>query len=679
MASGMDVANRAQAEMREIGGQCGNNNKYTHWYSDNVDNIGYNFWWCAAFVTYVVRAVNVPVFVVPNYSYCPDCIDWARNHGRLYSKSQLVSGAYTPQPGDIFLREGHTGIIVSVSGSQFTTVEGNTGGTENCRTVGSHTWTFSGGNYDYVFNPDYPDKSLSESAMRSELQPQRQEVIEVPSGLGKYYTYMNWNAITNMDTPQGKLIKQAGKNYDSEGYGLVGNRYTIAMTSTFGEIGDYVDVYMSDGRVIHAIIADEKSQEYTSWDHNPANKWGHDDGQCIVEWVTNWRNHDNPPGNGSVVKVINLGNYFEYPEYASGNIESYMYSENAYADTPREPTVIWNNRVKENIHPKLQATVSIPPTGELALYANGNDITKIAGGLSWKNSIYELSTTMSFSVAKSDAAYLKDLMYTPQVGDVVQYVTNAEIFRGVIIKVDDGDNDSNKYSVVDMGWYLNKTSQTYQFKNITAADAIRELCADLSINTVMLPELTANINQIYFDKTISAILTDILDRCEGDYNYDFVPEGLRIYEIGELYAYPEFTVASNIAQAYAPDYRGGVSHSISIEEMKNSIKITSEKDSVYTELMVKQNRELIDKYGFLQKIVKIDPEKENAETIAKQELNDNAREAETFSFEIVEKYDSYTRAGEVMTVDDVRYVIESTDHSIVDGWHFDKLELRKVI
>ena len=43
------------------------------------------------------------------------------------------------------------------------------------------------------------------------------------------------------------------------------------------------------------------------------------------------------------------------------------------------------------------------------------------------------------------------------------------------------------------------------------------------------------------------------------------------------------------------------------------------------------------------------------------------------------KYDSYTRADEVMTVDGVQYVIESTDHSIVDGWHFDKLELRKVI
>ena len=60
MASGVDVANRARAEMQEIGGQCGNNNKYTHWYSDNVENMGYSFWWCAAFVTYVVRQCGVP-------------------------------------------------------------------------------------------------------------------------------------------------------------------------------------------------------------------------------------------------------------------------------------------------------------------------------------------------------------------------------------------------------------------------------------------------------------------------------------------------------------------------------------------------------------------------------------------------------------------------------------------
>ena len=526
MASGLDIAKRARAEMQEIGGKCGNNNKYTHWYSDNVDNIGYNFWWCAAFVSYVVRQCGVSTSVVPNYAYCPNCIDWARKVGRLHSKSQITSGAYTPQAGDIFLREGHTGIIVSVSGNQFTTVEGNTGGTSNCRTVGSHTWSFSGGNYEYVFNPDYPDKSSGASA--------------------------------------------------------------------------------------------------------------------------------------------------------SGTMENYMYSENSYGDSSKEASAVWNNRVKENIHPQMQNLAPIAPTDELRLYANDVDITRMAGSLSWKNSIYELATTMSFDVAKTDAAYLRDLMYTPQVGDIVRMITNIEIFRGVIIKVDDGDIDLNKYTIVDLGWYLNKTSQTYQFKNISASDAIKEICSDLSISIAMLPELPTIIKQIYFDKTVSDIIKDILDKCGGGYNYDFVPEGLRIYKIGELVAYPEFRVASNVRQVYSPDYRGSVSHSVDIEEMKNSIKITSEKDSVYTELMVLQNRELIDKYGFLQKIVKIDPEKENANNAANRELAENGKPKESYSFEVVEKYDSYTRAGEVISVDGVNYVIESTDHSYKDGWHFDKLELKRV-
>ena len=50
----------------------------------------------------------------------------------------------------------------------------------------------------------------------------------------------------------------------------------------------------------------------------------------------------------------------------------------------------------------------------------------------------------------------------------------------------------------------------------------------------------------------------------------------------------------------------------------------------------------------------------------------------TYSFAIIEKYDSYARAGDVITLDGVLYVIMSNDHGIVGGGHFDKLEFRKV-
>lgn len=171
----------------------------------------------------------------------------------------------------------------------------------------------------------FGSKSKSKSASKAQAQSQSTAedypddvTIDVPDGLGKYYTYMNWDTITNMDTLQGQLIQQAGKHYDSEGYGRVGERYALAMTSTFGSIGDYVDVYMANGRIIHGILADEKDQ--TTAHGTPANMWGHDNGQSIVEFVTNWVGHDNPPGDGGVLKVVNVGNYFGNPSFAGRSV-----------------------------------------------------------------------------------------------------------------------------------------------------------------------------------------------------------------------------------------------------------------------------------------------------------------------------------------------------------------------
>mgnify|MGYP000175854429 FL=1 len=48
----------------------------------------------------------------------------------------------------------------------------------------------------------------------------------------------------------------------------------------------------------------------------------------------------------------------------------------------------------------MQNLTPITPTDELRIYANDTDITEMIGNLSWKNSIYELATTMSFDIAK---------------------------------------------------------------------------------------------------------------------------------------------------------------------------------------------------------------------------------------------------------------------------------------
>ena len=111
--------------------------------------------------------------------------------------------------------------------------------------------------------------------------------------------------------------------------------------------------------------------------------------------------------------------------------------------------------------------------------------------------------------------------------------------------------------------------------------------------------------------------------------------------------------------------------------MKNSIKVVSEKDNVYAHLATSKDETNIGKFGLLQKVVKIDPEKENANTVAQTQLSELNKVTETFSTEIIEATDSYTRAGSVIGIEGTNYLIEGSSHSIKNGIHYVKLDLRR--
>ena len=100
--------------------------------------------------------------------------------------------------------------------------------------------------------------------------------------------------------------------------------------------------------------------------------------------------------------------------------------------------------------------------GTLKVVVNDTDVSKHIGDISWTNTKNTLATTMSFSTPKpKEMKYMN--IYIPQMGDIMRYSGgDKEDFRGVIIEVDDGAMYENKYTAVDVGWYLNKTTDTYQ-------------------------------------------------------------------------------------------------------------------------------------------------------------------------------------------------------------------------
>ena len=146
--------------------------------------------------------------------------------------------------------------------------------------------------------------------------------INLPAGLGRYFTYMGWQMITSPSSNQYKLRQAAGMNFDSEGFGIINGRYVIACTTTFGNVGDYVDFYQSDGTVLNCIIGDIKNQSDPG-----CTQWGHNNGDVVVEFVVDksswYPSHPNVGSQGfhmelsgkNIVKAVNGGNYFTNPDF----------------------------------------------------------------------------------------------------------------------------------------------------------------------------------------------------------------------------------------------------------------------------------------------------------------------------------------------------------------------------
>lgn len=137
----------------------------------------------------------------------------------------------------------------------------------------------------------------------------------IKKGYGTIWTYMGWSCITARSSNQYKLREQAGERYDSNGFGRINNRYVIACTSTFGKIGDYLTVKLTNGQVFYCIIGDEKNQSDPG-----CNEYGHNNGKSIIEFVVNknlwygtgrtvlkchpeWK-------SASIASIVNTGNYW---------------------------------------------------------------------------------------------------------------------------------------------------------------------------------------------------------------------------------------------------------------------------------------------------------------------------------------------------------------------------------
>lgn len=292
-----DVLNQARAWIGIGENPPGSNhNEITQYY-------GFDAAWCCMFIWAIFnKSGHGDLFMGGGKeAYCFNVRDWYQARGKFGS---------TPRDGALVIYggSGHIGIVESVSGSNWVSIEGNLSDTVK-RSNGPSCSTVLG--FCYI---DYPVTATS-SGNGTTISG---TTINIPSsvpqtGITGNYTcypqfYGRWNAGTTQRTLS-EIWANKGKKGSAENVATIDGYYLIAMTSKFGQVGDIVCIILENGMRINCIIADEKNQG----DSN-CTIWGHDLGggkSDIVEWesmvygfpnISRWRGQ-------KVTTVINGGRY----------------------------------------------------------------------------------------------------------------------------------------------------------------------------------------------------------------------------------------------------------------------------------------------------------------------------------------------------------------------------------
>lgn len=116
----------SNSNLESFTANAGSNNytKYGAWYGNNGDD------WCAQFVSWCANEVGISQTMLPKFESCDTGMQFFKTNGR-FVYSPAYGGSQMPSPGDIFFQgvsstdATHVGIVISVSGTTMTIVDGN--------------------------------------------------------------------------------------------------------------------------------------------------------------------------------------------------------------------------------------------------------------------------------------------------------------------------------------------------------------------------------------------------------------------------------------------------------------------------------------------------------------------------------------------------------------------------
>lgn len=304
--------------------------------------------------------------------------------------------------------------------------------------------------------------------------------------------------------------------------------------------------------------------------------------------------------------------------------------------------------------------------------ATMTNITPLVGSIGRRSNVAELGEEIAFEIAFNDSNFFPK---NPcDIGDMVILKNgDYEITRALIVDETRNGRSPVGYTAFDFSFYINKSNAIYQFRKMPADQCLRKILKDFNVPIGNIISIPVPIDKIFNDMLVSDIIREIIDISEKKLGLKYLMEmrqgKLYIERQKDLKIKASFTLGDK--KYNATDAIMNPSRKRSIADMKNSIQVVGNDDKL---VLTKSDDAMINKYGKLQKVVKLDQnEKLSAAQIAQNELKELSKVTEEISIELFG--DDSVRAGRLFEVVEPitgikgTYLINDVNHTISGGIH----------
>lgn len=279
------------------------------------------------------------------------------------------------------------------------------------------------------------------------------------------------------------------------------------------------------------------------------------------------------------------------------------------------------------------------------------DIMQHANNLQWTDDKDTLAVTLTFDSILDLAEGRSHIILKKD---------DTLVFYGVMTKKTNKDTSSS-YTAQDYAFYLNKNEGIFQSNNTDAKTAIYQLLTKYGIGGACIP-LATKIGTFYKGKAIAEIIKDILSQCSAEIGEDVCMEMrgtvLWIDRVSNLTLDCKYILGNDF------------SIERSMEEMYNSVIVSSNSESDAGILAQVQDDNSIQTFGMMTKVLTVDEQNESqARNTANNYLaNFNATKKE-MTFGILDVYGCENlRANRKLNVQIPKYGI-SGDYRVKSAQH----------